>query len=660
MRSKPFHPAQALKTRTLRAALVCLLLSGAGAPAVQADDFPPVVNLSALAATEGTRFDPVSNGEHTGWSVSGQGDINGDGVDDLVISGHRATPSPATSFAGRVYVVFGKPAGFPATFDLSALDGSNGFRIDGLRPDDALGMSVDLNGDLNGDGIEDLVIAAPFADPNGRDGAGSIFVVFGRTAAFPALVDLNGLDGSNGFRVDGAAAADNTGRQVSSGGDLNGDGFDDLVIGAWQATSAAQIQEAGSVYVLFGKGSGHAPSVDLASLAPADGFRVDGLAAADHFGWAVNADGDFNGDGFDDLVACAPGASPSGLRDAGSCYLLFGRASGLASVTLSSLSPDQGFRIDGAGVEDFAGLAVGFAGDMNADGFDDLAVGVTNADPGNVSNAGSAYVIFGQSTLIASPFQLANVDGSNGFRFDGDAVDQFVGISLGSTGDVNGDGLDDLIVGATGTLLFGETRPGDAYVILGRSGGFLHPMQTSDLDGSRGFRIAGVNGGDTTGLQSVGVGDLNDDGTDDMAIGAPTLFATDRPGHAYVVYGKSVGDPALDFAGQTLIDFGEADKATPPVQRTVTIRNTGPGALEISGLSLSGPHAGDFSFVALGCAGARLPNSQSCTVTLAFRPRGAGLRQAMLEVQSNAPTSPDSLPLQGLSTTLFEDGFESQ
>src|SRR4028119_1835166 len=121
---------------------------------------------------------------------------------------------------------------FEPTFNLSTLNGSNGFAINGIADGDQSGSSVSSAGDVNGDGFDDLIIGARYADPNGINAAGQSYVVFGSNSGFGADLNLWDLDGSKGFAINGIAAGDISGRSVSSAGDVNGDGFDDLIIGA--------------------------------------------------------------------------------------------------------------------------------------------------------------------------------------------------------------------------------------------------------------------------------------------------------------------------------------------------------------------------------------------------------------------------------------------
>jgi hypothetical protein len=363
-------------------------------------------------------------------------------------------------------VVFGRRGGFAAVINLAALDGNTGFRLDGVAPGDRSGHAVAGAGDVNGDGIDDVIIGAYGADPNGGT-SGSSYVVFGRSSGFAATISLATLDGDSGFRLDGVAEFDRSGRAVSGVGDINGDGIDDLIIGAY-AADPNTIDAAGSSYVVFGRSSGFAATINLATLDGSSGFRLDGAATGDFSGEAVAGAGDVNGDGLNDLIIGAFAADPNGIGDAGSSYVVFGRSGGFAAtLDLSTLNGSTGFRLDGIAEFDRSGNAVGGVGDVNGDGIDDLIIGASGADPGGNFYAGSSYVLYGRNNGFAAAINLSTLDGSSGFRLDGAAEGDQSGDAVAGAGDVNGDGIDDLIIGARFADPTGVARAGSSYVVYG-------------------------------------------------------------------------------------------------------------------------------------------------------------------------------------------------
>src|SRR6056297_580022 len=485
----PPNPPGAL-TRAIRTALALspLLLT----PQIVAAQDVDLGNLG----DRGFRIDGIDAGDSSGWSVSGAGDVNGDGLADLIIGAPNADLFQFEN-TGKSYIVFGKADS--TAIDLANL-GADGFAIVGTRRE-AKGSSVSSAGDVNGDGLADLIVGAPDADFGGELDVGSSIVVFGKTDT--TAVNVGAL-GSGGFRIDGIDADDESGDSVSGAGDVNGDGYADLIIGAFDADPGGQ-SRAGESYVVFGKAS--PTTVDLATLG-AGGFRIDGIDGLDFSGSSVSGAGDVNGDGLADLIVGASGADSGGDGNAGESYVVFGKASP-TTVELAAIGSD-GFRIDGIDAQDRSGVSVSGAGDVNGDGLADLIIGAYAADPGGENRAGESYVVFGKAS--PTTVDLSNL-GSGGFRIDGIEADDLSGHSVSGAGDVDGDGLADVIVGAFGA----DDAAGESYVVFGKAS-----TTTVDLSnlGAGGFRIDGIDINDFSGRSVSGAGDVNGDGLADLIIGA--------------------------------------------------------------------------------------------------------------------------------------------
>ena len=527
-----------LRRQTLLAALGLCGWAPAGAA------FPPTLELSSLDGTNGFRLDGVAAGDRSGFAVGNAGDVNGDGLADLLIGAYGGPNG-----AGASYVVFGRNTAqnpFPARLGLSSLDGTNGFRLDGVAAGDRSGFAVSGAGDVNGDGLADLLIGAYGANST----AGASYMVFGRDTAqnpFPASLNLSNLDGINGFRLDGVAANDFSGGAVSNAGDVNGDGLADLLIGASGAPNGAF---SGASYVVFGRDTAQTdPFLNLSSLDGTNGFRLNGVAAGDGSGAAVSAAGDVNGDGLSDLLIGASGA-PNGAFS-GASYAVFGRDTQNpfpASLNLSSLDGKNGFRLNGVAADDRSGFAVSGGGDVNGDGIEDLLIGAPGAGPNGVYS-GASYVVFGRNTAQTDPFlDLSSLDGTNGFRLNGVAADDSSGLAVSGAGDVNGDGLADLLIGASRAGPNGSLS-GASYVVFGRdtaqAGAFPASLDLSDLDGTNGFRLNGVAADDRSGSAVSGAGDVNGDELADLLIGA---YGADPNGSSsgvsYVVFGEPPSQPS--------------------------------------------------------------------------------------------------------------------
>ncbi len=501
--------------------------------------FGDELNLVDLNGTNGFTINGVNTEDYSGRSVSSAGDVNGDGIDDIIIGAFGGDPN-GNLHAGNSYVVFGSEAGFPSTLELSTLDGSNGFTINGVSASDSSGRSVSNAGDVNGDGIDDVIIGAHLADPNNKNGAGSSYVVFGNDSGFPSTLELSTLDGNNGFTINGEDNDDYSGRSVSHAGDVNGDGIDDVIIGAYFA-SPNGIEAAGSSYVVFGSDSGFPSNLELSTLDGSNGFTINGVNASDYSGFSVSYAGDVNGDGVDDVIIGAYRAYPNGNSRAGRSFVVFGNTVFPSTLQLSSLDGSNGLAINGVNVFDFSGGSVSHAGDVNGDGIEDVIIGASGADPNGNLNAGSSYVVFGNGAGFPSTLELSALGGSDGFIINGVNADDASGYSVSYAGDVNGDGVDDMIIGADLADPNGNSDAGSSYVVYGNDAGFPNPLNLADLDGSNGFTINGVNANDFSGRTVSHAGDVNGDGIDDLIIGAVggDPNANSEAGSSYVVFGRT-------------------------------------------------------------------------------------------------------------------------
>ena len=401
--------------------------------------------------------------------VWGAGDMNGDGRPDVVVTAAETGARAVTS-----YVVFTRPAA--RSVRLASL-GARGFSVA-----DAYAFPA---GDVNADGRGDLIAF------HRRDLRRS-HVIFGKGDSRPVNVERLGGGGFSFIGAIGGGAA----------GDVNGDRYADLVVGSARSDSW---------YVVFGRAS--AAAVNVASLGDR-GFRID--VPAPEFGGGAAGVGDVNGDGRGDmLIHTISEAEAERDQLAGRLFVVFGKESS-TPVKLSDLGPD-GFEIVGAiGPEVFAGV-----GDTNGDGLADIALGDSDED----SPREYVYAVLG--VRASEPVDLQGL-GSRGYRIEG-PPNEDLGSSIDAAGDINRDGLADIIIGAPGASYNRRPESGSAYVVYGRRS--TAAVKVRNL-GARGFRIDGAVRlphdelhGAHAGEQVAGVGDVNGDGRADVGIGSSTRTA---------------------------------------------------------------------------------------------------------------------------------------
>jgi len=416
-----------------------------------------------------------------GWSVSGAGDVNGDGYADVVVGAY--TYDNGQTDEGRSFVYLGSASG---------LAGSPAWTAESDQAGASAGYSVATAGDVNGDGYADVIVGA-YAHNNDVADEGRAFVYLG---------SASGLASSPAWTAEGNQASSWFGISVSTAGDVNGDGYADVVVGAYGFDNG-QTDE-GRAFVYLGSASG---------LAGSPAWTAEGDQSGAQLGISVAAAGDINGDGYADIVVGADGFD-NGQADEGRALVYLGSSSGLATSATWTVESDQ------AGAQ--FGYSTAAAGDVDGDGYSDVIVGAYGFD-NDQANEGRAFVHLGSASGLAD---------AAGWTEEGDQVGGTLGISVASAGDVNGDGYSDVIVGAPG-FDGGATDEGGAYVYLGSaSGPAVSPAWTAE----------GQQAGAQFGFSVGGAGDVNGDGYSDVIVGAYG-FDTGAidDGRAYVYLGSSAG-----------------------------------------------------------------------------------------------------------------------
>ncbi|MCX2764795.1 HYR domain-containing protein, partial [Aquimarina muelleri] len=408
----------------------------------------------------------------------------------------------------------------------------------------------------------DTNVIVTVSDKNGNTETCS-FLVTVRPPVTPidcttTAISTNDLDGSNGFQIDGNKIKGEAGYDVRGAGDINGDGMEDFLVGAPGKAYNMNLSRGrergnfpGDVFVIFGKGNDFLPNLDTALLDGTNGFRIANDIPGGVFqfsGYQVSTAGDINNDGIDDLMFSDPFRNDGLGAERGVTYVVFGKTSGFPAVfNVSEIDGTNGFVFMGADAYDQSALSLDSAGDINNDGINDIIIGARAARFTN--NSGKCYIIYGKSTTFPALIEGDDLNGTNGFIIKGDADGEGIGNGVAGLGDVNGDGIDD--VGFNG----GNTNK--TYILFGKTGGFSSVIATATINGITGFYV------DVSSFSSkniTGVGDVNNDGINDILFGNKRLFFGKNTGFSVAEDITSLdGTNGVEFTGNYRISSAGGD-----------------------------------------------------------------------------------------------------
>jgi hypothetical protein len=458
-------------------------------------------------------FNPdFQNYAYFGFSVASAGDVNGDGYSDVIIGAYNYNPGSAPE--GKAYVFHGSAWGLSATPDWQTAPINN----NGAR----LGWAVGTAGDVNGDGYADVIIGAP-GYGTAANQTGRVYVYHGSASGLSTtadwMLDPGSPDQSNA----------QWGWAVSTAGDVNGDGYSDVLIGApYYDFVAMSLADSGAVVMYYGSATGLTP--------PANGADWFGLytQAGAAYGYSVSTAGDVNNDSYADILIGIPYADNTmpAATDAGAVLAYYGSSLGLSAWT----NPSWGATADQSNAH--TGWAVASAGDVNGDGYSDVIVGAPDYDTGLGSDEGRAYVFHGSASGLAAS--------ANWYADPADQADARLGNAVSSAGDVNGDGFSDVLIGARLADNAGYTDSGQAYVYYGSANGLkgtgsgysqIQPDWQAGCDGEANAQY---------GFSVASAGDINGDGYSDVLTGSPLWNGegTDQ-GAVYLYYGNGGAHPDL-------------------------------------------------------------------------------------------------------------------
>jgi hypothetical protein len=400
--------------------------------------------------------------EQGAYSVTPIGDFDADGNEDFAIG------YPSMLKSGVVFIVLGRDS---AQFDPSSFSsGIEGVKIVGAHENDMLGAAIGAAGDVNGDGFADCLIGAPGVGTSATADVGAVYVIFGKTGPYTDIHIFKFVTGIHGFAIFGEASNMRLGSSHTSLrgalGDINGDGIDDFAVASSNADYAER-NAAGMVYVIYGKPTSEAVTdIDLAHELGDAGVEIGGAAVGDKIGTSISGAGDVNGDGVKDLLIGCPGCNPEDREGAGATYLIY-CTEDMADMDLAEFASGQdGMKVIGAATAHMLGATISNAADLNGDGLADLVLGAPGAHTELGHDVGCVHVIYGTDAGQTEDIDLADFEAGpeTGYTVCGEAVGAKLGSAVAHAGDVNQDGIDDM-------LLSTADHDGSVYVLYGDDSG---------------------------------------------------------------------------------------------------------------------------------------------------------------------------------------------
>ena len=439
--------------------------------------------------------------DEAGSPIVNIGDVNGDDYDDFLIS--AIFNSDNGFWSGKIYLFFGKSSGWKINTSLNAANVS----FIGEHAYDVAGSSISGVGDVNGDGFDDFLIGAPGNSDNGK-GAGKTYLFFGKATGWKSNTMLSEAD----VIFLGEKSNDCSGWSIASAGDVNADGYNDFLIGA-NGNCQGQGSNNGTTYLVLGKSTGWNKNNNLIN---ADASFI-GEEPLDRAGISVTGTGDVNKDGYDDFLIGADMNSQSGYHS-GKSYLIFGKRNGWSrNISLHQINVS----FLGSNVNDQSGDRLAGGGDVNRDGYADILIGAWT----KTNYTGCVYLIFGKSKGWAKDVNLSTADSS----FCGENILNAFGQSFSNNGDINGDGYDDIIIGA----FMNSSNMGQSYLFFGKSNNWTKNMNLSQADTT----FIGEHANDYSGVSVSNSGDYNGDGHEDILIGADWNSDTGyKAGKTYLLF----------------------------------------------------------------------------------------------------------------------------